>query len=198
MSRRSIASCPGCWVTLGHHYKNWAEKLGLEWDVEVRHISASWQWNWCATASSTFTNEMPMKVTWHDPCHIGRHGGIYEEPRDVLEGHPRIGACRDGAQPRGRPVLRQRAHPYRGDLPHLGPHRRRSACRRPAMSGRRPSSPPAPAASSSCGYGTRPRGNDLKVLRLRLRSRRGPGREAGEPRSQGAGFLGRLRHHDPD
>lgn len=29
-----------------------------------------------------------MKVTWHDPCHIGRHGGIYEESREVLEAIP--------------------------------------------------------------------------------------------------------------
>ena len=29
-----------------------------------------------------------MTVTWHDPCHIGRHCGIYEEPRDILKAIP--------------------------------------------------------------------------------------------------------------
>jgi Fe-S oxidoreductase/FAD/FMN-containing dehydrogenase len=81
------ASCPGCWVTLGHHYKNWAEKLGLEWDIEVRHISELAS-ELVRDGKLKFKNEVPMKVTWHDPCHIGRHGGIYEEPRDVLKAIP--------------------------------------------------------------------------------------------------------------
>ncbi|OFW56878.1 MAG: hypothetical protein A2W01_01925 [Candidatus Solincola sediminis] len=83
------ASCPGCWVTLGHHYKSWAEKLGLEWDIEVRHISELAA-ELVREGKLEFKNEIPMKVTWHDPCHIGRHGGIYEEPRDVLKAIPGI------------------------------------------------------------------------------------------------------------
>ncbi len=81
------ASCPGCWVTLGHHYKNWAEKLGLEWDIEVKHISELAA-ELIREGKLQFKHEVPMKVTWHDPCHIGRHGGIYEEPRDVLKAIP--------------------------------------------------------------------------------------------------------------
>jgi Fe-S oxidoreductase/FAD/FMN-containing dehydrogenase len=81
------ASCPGCWVTLGHHYRDWAEKLGLEWDVEVRHISELAA-ELVRDGKLKFSSEVPMKVTWHDPCHIGRHGGIYEEPRDVLRAIP--------------------------------------------------------------------------------------------------------------
>lgn len=85
--RTIYASCPGCWVTLAHHYREWAEKLGLEWDVEVRHISELAA-ELVRDGKLEFKREVPMKVTWHDPCHIGRHGGIYEEPREVLAAIP--------------------------------------------------------------------------------------------------------------
>lgn len=81
------ASCPGCWVTLAHHYRDWAEKLGLEWDVEVRHISQLAA-QLVEEGRLRFEHPVPLKATWHDPCHIGRHGGIYEEPRRVLQAIP--------------------------------------------------------------------------------------------------------------
>jgi Fe-S oxidoreductase/FAD/FMN-containing dehydrogenase len=82
-----VASCPGCWVTLAHTYKEWAEKLGLEWDVEVRHISEV-AVELLHEGKLKFEKEVPLTVTWHDPCHIGRHGGIYEQPREVLAAIP--------------------------------------------------------------------------------------------------------------
>ncbi|WP_287153787.1 FAD-binding and (Fe-S)-binding domain-containing protein [Candidatus Solincola tengchongensis] len=80
-------SCPGCWVTLAHHYRDWAEKLGLEWDVEVRHISQLAA-QLVEEGRLKFEHPVQLKATWHDPCHIGRHGGIYEEPRRVLQAIP--------------------------------------------------------------------------------------------------------------
>jgi heterodisulfide reductase subunit D len=31
-----------------------------------------------------------VRVAYHDPCHLGRHGGIYEEPRKILEKIPNV------------------------------------------------------------------------------------------------------------
>ena len=35
-------------------------------------------------------NEVNMKVTYHDPCDLGRNSGVYEEPREVIKAIPGI------------------------------------------------------------------------------------------------------------
>jgi Fe-S oxidoreductase len=37
-----------------------------------------------------FGNEVHKKVTYHDPCFLGKHNDIYDEPRHILQSIPGI------------------------------------------------------------------------------------------------------------
>ncbi len=34
--------------------------------------------------------EVPVKITYHDPCHLGRHNRLYDEPREILKRIPGV------------------------------------------------------------------------------------------------------------
>jgi len=64
----------------------------IEYDIESKHYTEILSES-IANGELEFTNEVPLKVTWHDSCHMGRAGGsdgIYEPPREVLTAIPGI------------------------------------------------------------------------------------------------------------
>ncbi len=84
-----VASCPACWLTWHTYYPQWAKKLGIEYGIEAKHYSEIVAEK-IASGEMKFTHSVDLKVTFHDSCHIGRAGGIYEPPRTMLEAIPGV------------------------------------------------------------------------------------------------------------
>ncbi|MCL2890714.1 MAG: heterodisulfide reductase-related iron-sulfur binding cluster [Methanomassiliicoccaceae archaeon] len=75
-----VMTCSGCYKTVStdfgdhysragqnvYHFSQYADKLISERKLALNH-------------------PINAKVTYHDPCHLGRHAGVFEEPRNILK-----------------------------------------------------------------------------------------------------------------
>lgn len=77
---RIITGCPACYKTFAKEYSSLLKEDG--WKIEAFHASQ-------IIYNSMKEGKLKLKklnvsVTYHDPCHLGRHMGIYEEPREII------------------------------------------------------------------------------------------------------------------
>ncbi len=84
-----VTSCPACWMVWDVLYRQWAEKLGIEYTFKTKHYSEVLA-DKIKSGELKFTHPVNARVTWHDSCHIGRAGGIYEPPRDLIKAIPGV------------------------------------------------------------------------------------------------------------
>jgi Fe-S oxidoreductase len=78
-----VATCPHCFNTLGREYP----QLGGSYDV-VHHTQLLARL--VADGHLTPVEPVDKKVTYHDPCYLGRHNKIYTPPREVLGSIPSL------------------------------------------------------------------------------------------------------------
>jgi len=75
--KKIVTACPGCYVTL----KESLEKHGS--DIQVVHIAQ--EISDLVKTGKLKASKSAEKMTYHDPCHLGRLGGVFEEPRDIVD-----------------------------------------------------------------------------------------------------------------
>jgi Fe-S oxidoreductase len=76
--RKIVATCPHCFNSLGREYP----QLGGDYEV-VHHTQLLGKL--VEEGKLTPVTPIDRKVTYHDPCFLGRHNKVYTPPREILD-----------------------------------------------------------------------------------------------------------------
>jgi Fe-S oxidoreductase len=79
--KKILVTSPHCYHTFKNEYPDFMVNF------EVIHIS-QYLFKLVREGRLEFTRDYGKKVTYHDPCYLGRHNGIFDEPREVLKKVP--------------------------------------------------------------------------------------------------------------
>jgi Fe-S oxidoreductase len=79
--KKVVVTCPHCFTTIGRDYKQQGFELQMVHHTQLlNQLVKEGRLKPIAPAK-----EDAKKLTYHDPCYLGRHNQIYEPPRELLE-----------------------------------------------------------------------------------------------------------------
>lgn len=89
--KKVITPCPACLATFAELYGGIAKAHDLPFDIEFVHsIVVLNELVAEGTLDLSAGEPVDAKVTYHDPCHLGRWFNVYEEPRDFIKAVPGV------------------------------------------------------------------------------------------------------------
>jgi len=76
-AKEIVTGCPTCFKMLKEEYADEIKAKPIHFMTKLYEMVKN--------GDLVFESKKKIKVTWHDPCHLGRFGGMIDEPREIIK-----------------------------------------------------------------------------------------------------------------